>query len=218
MLFWQDPPRISRRKVAAQRPLDFSLTNYHLTDGYPHVFSWPISFFNSYAVNRNNLSPYILSSELQCLLHGDSRNLCTNTRVQLLATHLLCHYKNSRTSSKILNHFLFWHSCTYFMSEKWRKKTTVLRIEISTSLIKALDLKFVRIFVMCILVVFYQPAVKIALNPYTALGDQEKNFSLRQADEWEERKISLRGLLVDPTPNSLNSHHKNCMADSRKNY
>ena len=98
------------------------------------------------------------------------------------------------------------------------KKTTVLRIEISTSLIKALDLKFVRIFVMCILVVFYQPAVKIALNPYTALGDQEKNFSLRQADEWEERKISLRGLLVDPTPNSLNSHHKNCMADSRKNY
>ena len=56
VLFWQDPPRISRRKVAAQRPLDFSLTNYHLTDGYPHVFSWPISFFNSYAVNRNNLS------------------------------------------------------------------------------------------------------------------------------------------------------------------
>ena len=122
VLFWQDPPRISRRKVAAQRLLDFSLTNYHLTDGYPHVFSWPISFFNSYAVNRNNLSPYILSSELQCLLHGDSRNLCTNTRVQLLATHLLCHYKNSRTSSKILNHFLFWRSCTYFMSEKWRKK------------------------------------------------------------------------------------------------
>ena len=45
VLFWQDPPRISRRKVAAQRPLDFSLTNYHLTDGYPHVFPWLISFF-----------------------------------------------------------------------------------------------------------------------------------------------------------------------------
>ena len=81
-----------------------------------------LSESNSYAVNGNNLLPYILSSELQCLLHGDSRNLCTNTRVQLLATHSLCHYKNSRTSSKILNHFLFWRSCTYFMSEKWRKK------------------------------------------------------------------------------------------------
>ena len=45
VLFWQDPPRISRRKVAAQRPLDFSLTNYQLTDGYPHVFPWLISFF-----------------------------------------------------------------------------------------------------------------------------------------------------------------------------
>ena len=26
------------------------------------------------------------------------------------------------------------------------------------------------------------------------------------------------GLLVDPIPNSLNQHHKNCMADSKENY
>ena len=26
------------------------------------------------------------------------------------------------------------------------------------------------------------------------------------------------GLLVDPIPNSLNYHHKNCMADSEENY
>ena len=25
-------------------------------------------------------------------------------------------------------------------------------------------------------------------------------------------------LLVDPIPNSLNSHHKTCMADSKENY
>ena len=105
-----------------------------------------------------------------------------------------------------------------FYVRKMTKKTTVLRIEISTSLILALDLKFVRIFVMCILVVFYQPAVKIALNPYTALGDQEKiSPYIKQMSEKKE-KYHLGGLLVDPTPNSLNSHHKNCMADSRKNY
>ena len=26
------------------------------------------------------------------------------------------------------------------------------------------------------------------------------------------------GLLVDPIPNSLNYHYKNCMADSKENY
>ena len=75
-----------------------------------------------------------------------------------------------------------------FYVRKMSKKTTVLRIEISTSLILALDLKFVRIFVMCILVVFYQPAVKIALNPYTALGDQEKiSPYVKQMSEKKEK-------------------------------
>ena len=32
------------------------------------------------------------------------------------------------------------------------------------------------------------------------------------------KKISLRGLLVDSIPNSLNQHHQNCMADSKENY
>ena len=75
-----------------------------------------------------------------------------------------------------------------FYVTKMMKKTTVLRIEISTSLILALDLKFVRIFVMCILVVFYQPAVKIALNPYTALFNQEKiSPYIKQMSEKKEK-------------------------------
>ena len=41
---------------------------------------------------------------------------------------------------------------------------------------------------MCILVVFYQPAVKIALNPYTALGDQEKiSPYVKQMSEKKEK-------------------------------
>ena len=40
-----------------------------------------------------------------------------------------------------------------------------------------------------------------------------------QADEWwEYRQILIWGLLVDPIPNSLNQHHKNCVADSKENY
>ena len=34
----QDPSGSSRRKIAAQRPLDFSQTIYHLNWGFPHVF------------------------------------------------------------------------------------------------------------------------------------------------------------------------------------
>ena len=32
------------------------------------------------------------------------------------------------------------------------------------------------------------------------------------------KKMSMRVILVDPVPNSLSLHHKNCMADSRENY
>ena len=32
------------------------------------------------------------------------------------------------------------------------------------------------------------------------------------------KKISIRGLSVDPTPNSPNLFHKNCMEDNKKNY
>ena len=32
------------------------------------------------------------------------------------------------------------------------------------------------------------------------------------------KKISIRGLLVDPIPNSPYQHHKNCMTDRKENY
>ena len=58
-------------------------------------------------------------------------------------------------------------------------------------------------------------------NPLTFLSDQEivsplgiNTISSRQW--WEERKKSIRGLLVDPVPSSPNWHHKNCLADSKE--
>lgn len=40
-----------------------------------------------------------------------------------------------------------------------------------------------------------------------------------QAGRWREwRRTSIMGLVVEPIPNSLNSHHKSCMADSKDNY
>ena len=32
------------------------------------------------------------------------------------------------------------------------------------------------------------------------------------------KKLSITGLFFDPISNSLNQHHKNCMADSKENY
>ena len=33
-----------------------------------------------------------------------------------------------------------------------------------------------------------------------------------------KEKISTRGLLVDPIPNSPNKHYENCMEDTKENY
>ena len=33
-----------------------------------------------------------------------------------------------------------------------------------------------------------------------------------------QENITFRGLLIDPIPNSSNSHNKNCMAEIRGNY
>ena len=33
-----------------------------------------------------------------------------------------------------------------------------------------------------------------------------------------KKKISIRGLPVDPIPNSPNQHHEDCMIDSKENY
>ena len=51
---WQDPSRSSRRKVAAQRPLDFSQTNYHLNEGFPHVFHRLFHPFREQQLGKNN--------------------------------------------------------------------------------------------------------------------------------------------------------------------
>ena len=46
-------------------------------------------------------------------------------------------------------------------------------------------------------------------------------YNIKQTSDENEEKLSIRGLLVDPIPNSSIIrivHHKNCMADSNKNY
>ena len=40
------------------------------------------------------------SGELQCLSHGDLRNLCANTRILLLATHSLMMYDRAGSRSE----------------------------------------------------------------------------------------------------------------------
>ena len=50
-----------------------------------------------------------------------------------------------------------------------------------------------------------------------------KEFSLQfwndiNITEMRIRKMSIRGLLVDPMPIFPNQHHKNCVADSQENY
>ena len=42
-------------------------------------------------------------------------------------------------------------------------------------------------------------------------------YNIKQTSDENEEKLSIRGLLVDPIPNSSIIrivHHKNCMADS----
>ena len=52
------------------------------------------------------------------------------------------------------------------------------------------------------------------------MSDQER-ISLhyvKQISDENLRKTSIRELLVDPTSNSPNKQHKNCMVDSKENY
>ena len=61
------------------------------------------------------------------------------------------------------------------------------------------------------------------VNPFTPVSDQER-ISLYNINTESSRqvmrikKISIRGLLVDPIPNPLNWRYKNCIADSREDY
>ena len=50
---WQDPSRSSRRKVAAQRPVNFSQTNYHLGEGFPYVFHRLFHPFREQQLSKN---------------------------------------------------------------------------------------------------------------------------------------------------------------------
>ena len=61
------------------------------------------------------------------------------------------------------------------------------------------------------------------INPLTPKSDQNRispyninTITSRQV--MRIRKISIKGFLVDPIPNSLSYHHKNHMADSKENY
>ena len=63
----------------------------------------------------------------------------------------------------------------------------------------------------------------LGVNPLTPMNDQERisPYNINTISSIEVMKIgklSIRGLLVDPIPNSPNRHHKNCMSDSKKNY
>ena len=53
LLFLTRSSRSSRRKVAVQRPLDFSQTNYHLSEGFPHVFHRLFHPFREQQLGKN---------------------------------------------------------------------------------------------------------------------------------------------------------------------
>ena len=61
------------------------------------------------------------------------------------------------------------------------------------------------------------------INPWTPMSDQNRMVLAMliqySEDNWcEYGKISIRGLLVDPIPNSLKQHHKKCMVESKEDY
>ena len=43
-------------------------------------------------------------------------------------------------------------------------------------------------------------------------------YNIKQTGDEKMHQISIFRLLGDPIPNSVNSHHKNCMTDSKDNY
>ena len=63
---------------------------------------------------------------------------------------------------------------------------------------------------------FYSECVlSSSFNPLTPMSDQ---YQISSRQVMRIKKILIRRLLVDPTPNSPNQHHKNYMADSKVNY
>ena len=64
----------------------------------------------------------------------------------------------------------------------------------------------------------------VTLNPLNLQSDQSRIFPYSintltsRLKWWGYRKISIRGLLVDPIPSSPDLHHENCMLDREENY
>ena len=61
-----------------------------------------------------------------------------------------------------------------------------------------------------------------SFNVLTPKSDKDKIFLIiaiwYQADKWWElRKLSIRGLLVDPIPISPNQYNTRCVADRKEN-
>ena len=58
------------------------------------------------------------------------------------------------------------------------------------------------------------------INPWTPMSDQNRISpnNVNTGNWCEYGKISIRGLLVDPIPNSLKQHHKKFMVESKEDY
>ena len=55
--------------------------------------------------------------------------------------------------------------------------------------------------------------------PLSHNNNEHTGHYKHQADKWYKlRKISIRGLLVDPIPDYPDLHHKNGMTNSKENY
>ena len=54
----------------------------------------------------------------------------------------------------------------------------------------------------------------------TPRSDQDKTspYNIKHTTDENEKKKPLRGLLVDPIPNSLNQHYEPFMVESKDNY
>ena len=54
----------------------------------------------------------------------------------------------------------------------------------------------------------------------TPMSDQNRisPYNINQKGDGSKKKCKFEDFLGDLLPNSLNWHHKNCMADSKENY
>ena len=55
------------------------------------------------------------------------------------------------------------------------------------------------------------------MNPLTPMSDQER-ISLYNINMVLKKKVSIRGLFIDPKLDFKKYHHENCMANSKENF